>query len=1690
MVNMLLPNPLKSWTLLCCFTICIALVHSAVLAQLARANQARVVARQTTQRQIALARTAANAAAARSRAQALMGPGSRLGMARNGATLGDSQRFTRGSADFFSEETIPIQDPITFSNVFEDGSNIENIGDTDFLLEERVGAMVDQAPTGFGADERVGAAILQEPGPNCGCTKRIVLLSDEEALSALNGDLNEVVIGQDGNQGTEVGMLPTHSKVGDQRTQLVHDLIHKQLHNNGQSGFQKGQNTPNNLHVVQNQHLADVSRSSSGEMQEPGLLQFPGGAPVQTVMTPEEEFEPSQFEKKAGSERTHHLIHKKLQNLHQSPNGAQVPSALPPINLHLVQNQHLGPRAFSGDAQEADNAEQFHQMQAEGDVGRNLQRFARNDQVMIRRDGQDDQVALQAASPVTKTDSQEQGMREFTSPKEAESENAEGDDEQSVTQSATSDSQNEDIVEPSSSRKAETELGEGDDEPVHGKNAQIVTSVAIGVTDPSITASIRSNSVTQNGLVVKSSSSREAVTENGENGDAEQSNEVPQSTPSTDVDSVKENEDIVGAPLDNLRERLEARLTARLGEDRHKHIHEVLHLPKPAVQNEHGIVAPKMSEEGESGNKEQSSNGYSPKTEEVTTTQSPLADQVTENATSSTSTETVTTSSPQVGMSNPNIDEDDTENDVLVGAETPNSQIDDSEEVGAFLHKNTFHQGALVTKPVAISGFGLKPTGVVVHNQHTIFGLRSSSGEEDENTVDDNKDQMVPKVDQNDVEIAEERTAHLIHKLHQKQHGSAGTLSQNIHSGTPLNIHNGAPVNTHGGAPLNIHVVQNQNAFLSRDASGQEARTDGNDVSSTNVDPETPSSARTFFHRHEHVHSSLLPAVNSFVTTIPTGISTLVPNVNVVQTQNAVLTPQVQTHQTFVPSNGALVVPHETIVSPSTPSLNHGSLDIVRPVTSQLFPTSSVIQSQSTVIGRNADGIQGMEDIDVPDLEIRKGIDEGNQMVGSFLRPNDPYYDNTNTYNNDADKTKITNMIEDNKRILSKIIDNIKSNHDKLLDSLKPKLKGNSLKGGYDKQQYTDVPQYQQYPAYAHHYSDQFPVPEIQEVSGESWEWEYGPSYRQSSDEGSNESADVQSLEILQNERSGNEDDRKNINADSLRFERSLDLDKMLKTEEEAVADLKRFVKRDEDLMMIDYVAEKMVNDIGKKHGLTRQKRQIVADEKEFQRLISDPNTKLDMTKTLENVGTVARSALGHQRAPLLHFRNAVGSVRDAVVATMKIPNQNFIIPAQYSIVNQQELPQLGARFGGDDGSCSDDPVTDTFQKVGSVVRSTIKSGQETIGHIGQAANHARTAFHTMHASTPRLRLAKIPATVNSPRISSRMGGDDTVEGPQDQQPKDFVNLGRLMDAVGLSDPDSTVGSESIQFVPRSRMAAMRNRFNIPEPPRRDQNNEDQVVGATMKGLRQAQQAMGAHSLTDLLRRMKDGIQGFVTHDILGVRDAVEQRVAEKNANNPPSTSSGLAFPKTEALTKHNRNEQTARKSSSPIRNDKDEIVGSGLPLAPELLHPFMNSATTDQEKKFLEIFHTKNRDRANEEHLGDVLGAINPVMFQRMFQEKVKINNTPHDVFHHHHDGRSHGEHQVMGPDVSTSMKIQGSFLKPFMGRPSKKNLEKFFSKYLKSSEDLSQDDNEIIETDEDESNIVNIAENELQDANILIKK
>uniref|UniRef100_A0A6P7FAD5 Uncharacterized protein LOC114327359 n=1 Tax=Diabrotica virgifera virgifera TaxID=50390 RepID=A0A6P7FAD5_DIAVI len=260
-----------------------------------------------------------------------------------------------------------------------------------------------------------------------------------------------------------------------------------------------------------------------------------------------------------------------------------------------------------------------------------------------------------------------------------------------------------------------------------------------------------------------------------------------------------------------------------------------------------------------------------------------------------------------------------------------------------------------------------------------------------------------------------------------------------------------------------------------------------------------------------------------------------------------------------------------------------------------------------------------------------------------------------------------------------------------------------------------------------------------------------------------------------------------------------------------------------DDILMLGYLGNIIIESIQRRLNMSsinntshsnsssvRRKRHDVPVET----LLTDPTLKVDVPKVVENIGTFAKTLLDHKDTPLYHIRNIVGSCKDVALATIKIPNQNFIAPSGYNIVDnpnkdntilESAYPDISSRFGdeceGESERVGQDwpqvLVENTFQNVGHVIRNAVRSGQEAIHHVGEITNHAKKAILTAR-QTPEILMhtvSPIPVISDDEKVSlnSRFGEEDHDSSiGETQQTTEFVKMGHLLDAAGVSNPAST----------------------------------------------------------------------------------------------------------------------------------------------------------------------------------------------------------------------------------------------------------------------------------------------------------
>ncbi|KAJ3645343.1 hypothetical protein Zmor_023009 [Zophobas morio] len=517
-------------------------------------------------------------------------------------------------------------------------------------------------------------------------------------------------------------------------------------------------------------------------------------------------------------------------------------------------------------------------------------------------------------------------------------------------------------------------------------------------------------------------------------------------------------------------------------------------------------------------------------------------------------------------------------------------------------------------------------------------------------------------------------------------------------------------------------------------------------------------------------------------------------------------------------------------------------------------------------------------------------------------------------------------------------------------------------------------------------------------------------------------------------------------------------LDQILGQQRQIVESLQHQSKNDEDLKLVADISNRTLTDLEEKS------RKISKRSIPITRLISDPKVKLDVPQTVENFGTATKHSFEDERAPMYHLKHMIGSSKNALLSAMRIPPQNMIIPSDYEIVRSSES-------GVYDNEPDDDPSSHTFTRVGQMVRNSIKSGQETAAHLSDVAHSAKNMFSTARHSAPRLIIpySQIPALQDTrrprpnkallltPRILDLA---EETRKSSDSRPN-FVRLGHLMDAVGISKPNpKSLELQKIVFGPRGisegradeKLAELYSKF------RHKYDDDVETVGEAISTLEDAKISVGAKDLRDFLVKMR----GELTSMVQGTPVEYKKKPTLKKKKKEETKEMGRFI---ETLFDGSKPQPKNDERTEDGKTGENEVVGDRMFLSPELLHPFMGRASEADVKSFLrdngdnldkkddasknhyeELTGSTHDDGLNNSDLGYVLGAINPLMFERMYNQTVKINKEgvtdPQEMFQHQRKKDDDGT-------VGTSFTLSGPMLKPFMGGVQPQEIENFLDTY-----------------------------------------
>ncbi|KAF7265692.1 hypothetical protein GWI33_020775 [Rhynchophorus ferrugineus] len=213
--------------------------------------------------------------------------------------------------------------------------------------------------------------------------------------------------------------------------------------------------------------------------------------------------------------------------------------------------------------------------------------------------------------------------------------------------------------------------------------------------------------------------------------------------------------------------------------------------------------------------------------------------------------------------------------------------------------------------------------------------------------------------------------------------------------------------------------------------------------------------------------------------------------------------------------------------------------------------------------------------------------------------------------------------------------------------------------------------------------------------------------------------------------------------------------------------------------------------------------------------LVANPNLKLNIPTTLDNLGSVAKYTFESAKSPIYHARNLAGNTKNIIMSAARIPPNNVFIPSKYEIVevtserdnsdivsaiNQRmldsrsnihapDLPNEAINTEGRRG------LIDAFTKLRDIIRVGVNSGRDTVRHAYDVSTDIRNLFKTTKEAIPNAVahthiLKSVSPTVHQPLILTApriFDWSKNVPG-ESNQPANFLGIGNFLDSVGVSN--------------------------------------------------------------------------------------------------------------------------------------------------------------------------------------------------------------------------------------------------------------------------------------------------------------
>lgn len=199
-------------------------------------------------------------------------------------------------------------------------------------------------------------------------------------------------------------------------------------------------------------------------------------------------------------------------------------------------------------------------------------------------------------------------------------------------------------------------------------------------------------------------------------------------------------------------------------------------------------------------------------------------------------------------------------------------------------------------------------------------------------------------------------------------------------------------------------------------------------------------------------------------------------------------------------------------------------------------------------------------------------------------------------------------------------------------------------------------------------------------------------------------------------------------------------------------------------------------------------------------RLAVDPNVRVNVIGTLDNVKDATKDICENNDSPLYHMREAIGSARDVLFSVVRMAPTGLLVPTSYRVATLQDSDKLGAinpallnEGGVNKIETSDispiipipegEEAKDAFSAVYVMLRNGLKGARNSAQHVGDTVHSVRRAVLAVPKSALKLFL---PYLRSVELQKSHKEGVLRTANPTlaDPEPQKFAGAGRLLELI------------------------------------------------------------------------------------------------------------------------------------------------------------------------------------------------------------------------------------------------------------------------------------------------------------------